>query len=104
MRHNPKRSRRGQLRVALLSVAILVILGLAQIDFQPAMPTAQVGSLDLAPNGASWISDPIRLDATAVGLTWQQGAAMSEFWIRAAETGERLGTVDRDARDRRPRL
>ena len=86
MCHNPKGSRRGRLRVALLSVAILAILGLTQIDFQPAMPPAQVGSLDLAPNGASWMSDPIRLDATAVGLTWQQGAATSEFWIRAAET------------------
>ena len=86
MRHNPKGSRRGRLRVALLPVAVIAILSLLQIDFQPVMPPAEVGSLDLAPDRPTWTSDPLRLDATVIGLTWRQGAPAPEAWIRAAET------------------
>lgn len=90
MRRQPRR-RNPRYLIALWFPALVLVVGLAtQVSLAPDRPEAVVGEFDLEVGDGLWTSDPVEVDATAVGLSWE-GNDVVDAWVQASEDGETWG-------------
>ncbi len=82
-----------RLRLVGGSVLFAAILTLPNVSLATSPPPAETGSLPLAVDAAApmWQSEPIELEATAVGLSWGDQPAPANAWVRASENGTDWG-------------
>jgi hypothetical protein len=89
------RVHRWMSRTSLFSLAVpaflVGFLVASQVSLAPDRPDAEVGRFDLAVDGHLWTSEPIRVDATAVALTWN-GVAPMGAGVRVSDDGKSWGS------------
>ncbi|MDH3518551.1 MAG: N-acetylmuramoyl-L-alanine amidase, partial [Acidimicrobiia bacterium] len=90
MRRQPRR-RNPRILFAIWFPALVFAAGLAtQASLAPDHPDPVVGEFPLSPADEAWTSDPIEVDATVIGLSWQ-GEDPAAAWVQASEDGETWG-------------
>ncbi|GBE22919.1 N-acetylmuramoyl-L-alanine amidase [bacterium BMS3Bbin01] len=78
-----------RLRLVWGSVLFAAVLALPNVSLETIPPPPDSGSIPLAVDSTTdlWQSEPIDLEATAVGLSWGDQPAPRHAWVRASENG-----------------
>lgn len=85
------RRRPGSVLASLaFPAALIAFFAASQVSLAPDRPTPEVGEFELDVEGNLWTSEPIRVDATAIALTWE-GDDPALARVRASEDGEVWG-------------
>lgn len=77
--------------VAPFFIAAVLLSPAVSVESVP--PPAEAGSLLLDPPAqvGTWLSPPLELDATAAGLSWTDGGAPEQAWVRSSADGSSWG-------------
>ena len=81
------------LRLLAVPAFVAAVLLFPAVSFEVVPPPAETGSQLLAPSTqvGTWLSPPLEMEATAAGLSWADGSAPKQAWVRSSPDGSTWG-------------